>query len=88
VPQLKRPPGEYVREHSYWGFNRNPAGVRIMRQEMGVDRVMWANDFPHLESDWPNSHRVLEENFSGVSEHEVYQMIAGNAIRFFHLEDR
>jgi predicted TIM-barrel fold metal-dependent hydrolase len=87
LPQLKRLPGEYVREHCYWGFNRNPGGVRVMRQEMGVDRIMWANDFPHLESDWPNSRRVIEESFAGVSEREIYQMIAGNASRFFHLEE-
>lgn len=86
LPRLPRFPSEYVREHCYWGFNRNPAGVRIMRQEMGVDRVMWANDFPHLESDWPNSHRVIEESFAGVAEDEKHKMIAGNAIRFFHLD--
>jgi predicted TIM-barrel fold metal-dependent hydrolase len=86
VPQLPRLPSEYVREHCYWGFNRNPAGVRIMRQEMGVDRVMWANDFPHLESDWPNSCKVIEECFAGVPDNERYEMIAGNAIRFFHLD--
>src|SRR5437773_2676367 len=55
LPRLRRLPSEYAREHCHWGFNRNPAGVRIARQEMGVDRVMWASDFPHLESDWPNS---------------------------------
>ncbi len=86
LPQLPRLPSEYVREHCYWGFNRNPVGVRIARHEVGIDRVMWASDFPHLESDWPNSRRVIEENFAGVPEEEKYKMIVGNAIRFFHLE--
>ncbi len=87
LPQLAKFPSEYAREHAHWGFNRNPVGVRIARQEMGVDKVMWANDFPHLESDWPNSDRVLEESFVGVPEDEQYKMIAGNAIEFFHLEN-
>jgi predicted TIM-barrel fold metal-dependent hydrolase len=54
---------------------------------MGVDRVMWASDFPHLESDWPNSRRVIEENFAGVPEEEKWKMIVGNAVSFFRLED-
>lgn len=87
LPQLPKFPSEYAREHAYWGFNRNPAGVRIARQEMGVDKVMWANDFPHLESDWPNSDRVLEESFVGIPEDDQYKMIAGNAIEFFHLDN-
>jgi predicted TIM-barrel fold metal-dependent hydrolase len=48
---------------------------------------MWASDFPHLESDWPNSKRVIEENFAGVPEDEKYKMIVGNAVKFFHLGD-
>ena len=87
LPQLAKMPSEYAREHAYWGFNRNPAGVRIARREMGVDKVMWASDFPHLESDWPNSKHVLEESFVGVPEDEQYKMTVGNAVEFFHLNN-
>jgi predicted TIM-barrel fold metal-dependent hydrolase len=82
---LKRMPSEYVLEHCYWGFLYNPVGVRTVRQELGVDRVMWASDFPHAETDWPNSRKTLDENFAGVPEAETYRMVAGNAIDFFHL---
>ncbi len=85
LPRLKRLPSEYAREHAYWGFNRNPAGVRMARQEMGVDKVMWASDFPHLESDWPNSRRILQENFAGVTADERWKMTVGNAVKFFRL---
>ncbi len=88
LPRLKRMPSEIAREHCYWGFNRNPAGVRITRQEMGVDKVMWASDFPHLESDWPNSAKVLAENFAGVPEDELWKMTVGNAVKYFHLTDQ
>jgi predicted TIM-barrel fold metal-dependent hydrolase len=53
---------------------------------MGVDRVMWASDFPHLESDWPNSQRVIKENFAGVPENETWKMIVGNAVDYFRLD--
>ncbi len=87
LPRLKRMPSEYAKENVYWGFNRNPIGVRIARHEVGIDKVMWASDFPHLESDWPHSARVIEENFTGVPEDEVYQMTVGNAVNYFHLKN-
>jgi uncharacterized protein len=87
LPRLKRMPSEYARENVYWGFNRNPVGVRIARRELDIGKVMWASDFPHLESDWPNSRRVLEENFAGVPEDELWKMTVGNAVKYFRLSD-
>ena len=86
LPRLRHMPSEYARQNCYWGFNRNPAGVRIARHEMGTDKVLWASDFPHLESDWPNSRRVMEENFAGVPENERWQMTVGNAVKYFRLD--
>ena len=88
LPRLKRMPSEYAREHCYWGFNRNPVGVRIARHEMDVDKLMWASDFPHLESDWPNSRKVIAENFAGSREDEIWKMTVGNAVKYFHLSDQ
>ena len=85
LPRLKRMPSEYAKENVYWGFNRNPIGVRIARHEVGIDKVMWASDFPHLESDWPHSARVIEENFAGVPQDEIWKMTVGNAVKYFHL---
>jgi predicted TIM-barrel fold metal-dependent hydrolase len=66
-------------------FGKTPMGIRL-RHEVGVDRVMWESDFPHCESDWPNSRRILEKMFDGVPEEERYLMVAGNAVEFFHLD--
>lgn len=85
LPRLKRMPSEIAQEHCYWGFNRNPIGVQIARQTMGVDNAMWASDFPHLESDWPNSAKVIEENFVGATQEEVRKMTVDNAVEYFHL---
>jgi predicted TIM-barrel fold metal-dependent hydrolase len=83
---LKRLPSEYIREHCYFGFTRDIFGVRN-RHEIGVDRMMWASDFPHGAGDWPHSRDVIEEMFAGVPAGERYQIVAGNAIEFFHLDN-
>lgn len=85
VPQLPRPLSEYAREHFFWGFNRNPAGVRIAKAELGLDKVMWASDFPHLESDWPNSRKVIDECCKGLDESEKRLVTVDNAVNYFHL---
>ena len=57
-----------------------------LRDLMGVDKLIWATDFPHQESEYPHSHGVIEKNFANVPANETYQMVAGNVIEFFHLE--
>ena len=57
-----------------------------LRDLMGVDKLIWATDFPHQESEYPHSHRVIETNFAGVSADETARMVAGNVITCFHLE--
>ena len=81
---LPRLPSEYIREHCYWGFQYNPMGVKV-RHMIGVDHVMWSSDFPHTETDWPNSGRNIKINFKDVPENEKHQMLADNAVEFFHL---
>lgn len=85
-PTLERLPSEYVKEFFLWGFFNDQLGVRI-RHEIGVDHIMWGSDFPHVESDWPNSLELLAHHFEGVPKEDVYAMIAGNAIEFFHLDE-
>ena len=58
-----------------------------MRHHLGVDRVIWASDFPHQESNWPESMQVVEKNFAGVPEDQTFKMVCGNVVAFFHLED-
>jgi predicted TIM-barrel fold metal-dependent hydrolase len=84
VPPLERTPSEYVREFCYWGFQNDPVGVKL-REYVGVDRAMWASDFPHQETNFPESMQVIEKSFAGVPEDEKRRMVAENAIEFFHL---
>jgi len=42
-------PSTEARENVCWGFNRNPTSVRLARLKMGVEKLMWTNDFPDLD---------------------------------------
>jgi predicted TIM-barrel fold metal-dependent hydrolase len=84
IKPLQKTPSAYFREHFYWGFIYDRVGVRL-RYEIGVDKIMWGNDFPHSAGDWPNSKRVIEDTFSGVPDDEKQKMLVDNAVNFFHL---
>ena len=81
---MNRPPSEYIREYIYWGFQFDRIGVEL-RHKINVDCLIWGSDFPHQESDWPESMGVIERNFAGVPSVEKHKMVCGNAMEFFHL---
>jgi predicted TIM-barrel fold metal-dependent hydrolase len=83
---LERKPSEYIKERSYWGFLHDPVGVR-RRHSTGVDKLLWGTDFAHAASEWPNSVKVMEQDFAGVPEDEKHAMLVGNAAKFFHLNE-
>jgi predicted TIM-barrel fold metal-dependent hydrolase len=84
IKPLKHEPSVYIREHCYWGFIHDRIGLRL-RYDVGIDKIMWGNDFPHSAGDWPNSKRVIEDIFSGVPEDEKQKILVDNAVGYFHL---
>lgn len=86
IPPLKRKPSEYLCENSLWSFMNDRYGVQHCDPRT-IDKIMWSSDFPHSATDWPNSRETIDEVMEGVPADERYKMVAGNAIRFFHLDD-
>ncbi|MGN6719648.1 MAG: amidohydrolase family protein [Candidatus Binatia bacterium] len=84
---MKRQPSEYLKEHAHWGFFEDHVGVKL-RHEVGVDRMMWSTDFPHVVTRWPKSIEMFHSQTATVPGDERWQMAAGNAIRFFHLDHK
>jgi predicted TIM-barrel fold metal-dependent hydrolase len=85
LKRLTRLPSEYLRDHAHWGFFDDPIGVEL-RHLIGVERIMWSTDFPHIVTRWPESLKLIEEQLGKVAEDEKHKMLAGNAVRYFHLD--
>ena len=80
--QLERPPSAYIEDHFHFTYIVDGYGIRN-RHEIGVERMMWSSDYPHVPSDWPHSWRRLEADFSGVPRAERELMTVGNAQRLY-----
>ena len=52
--ELQEPPSHYFRRQVFATFMEDPVGLRE-RHHIGIDNIMWASDYPHSETTWPNS---------------------------------
>jgi predicted TIM-barrel fold metal-dependent hydrolase len=83
--RLKELPSAYFHRNWMATFIREPFAVQN-RHWIGVDNLMWANDYPHHRHDWPYSRRVIEETMAGVDPVEKRKLVSGNAVRLYRLE--
>jgi uncharacterized protein len=84
VPKLKQRPSEYLRQHAFWGFFDDPLGMRL-RHDVGVDRIIWGSDFPHVVTTWPDSVEKLDSQLHDAPADEKERILGGNLAQFLHL---
>jgi predicted TIM-barrel fold metal-dependent hydrolase len=82
---LKHLPSDYVRAHVSFSVQYERVAVE-QRQHVGVDRIMFATDFPHIECEWPNSRPIVEKIYADVPADERAKIWAQNAVKFFRLD--
>lgn len=73
---LTSSPTGYFRSNCYVGASFMSRAECEIRDQIGVDRIMWGADYPHIEGTWPHSLPALREAVNGCTEAEV-RMIAG-----------
>jgi predicted TIM-barrel fold metal-dependent hydrolase len=75
-------PSEYIDRHVSFTYVTDGVGIDN-RHLIGVDRILWSSDYPHVSADWPNSWKTIQATFSGVSADERHAILAGNAARLY-----
>jgi len=83
--QLSRRPSQIVREQVYTTFQEDPIGP-LASTLYGSGNYMWASDFPHTETTWPHSRKVIEEIFEGIDENVKRRVCFENVARLFGIE--
>ena len=83
--ELDRMPSEYFREHVYFTFQDDYTAFQL-KDHMNVERMMWANDYPHSDSTWPWSQDVLREQAAGLTEAEKDLVLHDNVARLYRLD--
>jgi predicted TIM-barrel fold metal-dependent hydrolase len=84
---LRQRPSDYVRQHIHFSVQHVERVAIELRHHLGVDHIMFATDFPHIECDWPNTRPFAERLFADVPPEESLKIAAGNTLSYFGLAD-
>ena len=76
---LKKSPTGYWHSNCYVGASFMSRAECAIRDEIGVDRIMWGADYPHIEGTWPHSRLALEDALNGCRPEEARLMCSETA---------
>jgi predicted TIM-barrel fold metal-dependent hydrolase len=82
-PPLK--PSEYAKRQLWATFQDDPPGVALYKF-FGEDNFMWASDYPHTDSTWPDSLKVIKQNFASVPEDVTRKIVYNNVERLYGID--
>lgn len=84
---LTMKPSDYFKRQVWLGSSIVHKTEIDRRQAIGVDKMMWGWDFPHIESaDWLTPRENLRALLAEVPEAEARAIIGGNAVDAYSLD--
>jgi predicted TIM-barrel fold metal-dependent hydrolase len=79
-------PTEVFHRHFFATFQEDAAGLRL-RDILGVNNLMWASDYPHTDTTWPNSLETVTRYFADVPDDERRRILTENCVELYRLGD-
>lgn len=79
-PWLELKPSEYF-QRNCWIAPSSPRPSEVaLRHGIGIDKFLFATDYPHPEGTWPDTFQWLRATFRDVPEDELRLMLGENAV--------
>ncbi len=75
-------PSDFFTAHCFASFQEDRVGIRL-RDEIGVDLLMWGSDYPHTESTFPRSREILAGILADVTPAEAVRIVSANAAALY-----
>jgi predicted TIM-barrel fold metal-dependent hydrolase len=83
---LEKPPSFFMDQNIYGSFIHDAVGIQT-RHLPGAKNIMWSSDYPHSETTFPESHKMIEQILAGVPEEDRRLILGGRARQVFNLAD-
>jgi predicted TIM-barrel fold metal-dependent hydrolase len=77
---ISKLPSEYVDANFWAGASNTKVRELQRRYEIGIDNIMWGNDFPHPEGTWPNTKAWLRETLWDIPIDETRRILGESAL--------
>ncbi|MDE3076522.1 MAG: amidohydrolase [Chloroflexota bacterium] len=84
---LTAPPSDIWKRNFWVTFQDDPVGLALLPY-CNEDHILWASDYPHPDSTFPDSRRTVEEQMAGITPAQRKKILRDNAIALYGLEDR
>ncbi|MET0370077.1 MAG: amidohydrolase family protein [Sphingobium sp.] len=85
VDELKQLPSDYFKQNIYLTFQDDWVAFNTLDLQ-NVRRIMWANDFPHTDSTWPWSHKLIASQTAALTQEQLDLILWGNVSRLYDLD--
>ena len=84
--ELSLSPSEYFQRQCFIGASFMPRHEGELRHRVGLDRIMWGSDYPHLEGTWPRTREYMQETFVGYPENEIRAILGETAMHAYGID--
>lgn len=75
-------------KRNFWvTFQDDPVGLALLNF-CNEDHILWASDYPHPDSTFPDSQRIVEEQMGRITPEQRRKILRGNPIALYGIEDR
>ncbi|RHW28595.1 amidohydrolase [Nocardioides immobilis] len=76
-------PSDLFREHMYGCYIDDFEGI-ARRHQIGLDNILWECDYPHSDSNWPNSRTYAAKLLADVPDDEAHKIVELNARKLYN----
>jgi len=80
---LKEKPSFYARRNCWYGASFPSRAELTGIEQVGVERVLWGNDYPHYEGTFPYNLESLRLTFAEIPERERRMILGENAAKLY-----
>ena len=83
---LKDKPSDYAARNCWYGASFPSVSELAGIDEVGEDRVLWGNDYPHLEGTFPYNLESLRLTFAGIPDARRRKLFGENAAALYKFD--
>ncbi len=84
---IEEPPSSYIGKNVFVTVLDDYVGYRYAKDDpLLASAAMFSSDYPHSTTLWPRSKEYIATLTAGMDEQTKHQILAGNAIRAYHLD--
>ncbi|HWW63443.1 MAG TPA: amidohydrolase family protein [Sphingomonadaceae bacterium] len=82
---LKTKPSDLFKRQIYATFQESPTAMSLL-QFYGENNLLWATDYPHPDSIWPNSRAAIQRQMGHLPAEVIRKLTHDNAAKLYGLD--